>query len=104
LATLLLPLLLVLLRALLLVLLPLLLRVLLLLLARTCTSKDQLSCVGISHTMSVVLTSQQMVRWSLEQLSSRLWSWGHHDMPITPCRTHAGERTHNAGLLDVLRC
>jgi hypothetical protein len=52
------------------VLLPL--PVVLLLVPPTCTSKDQLSCVGISHTMSVVLTSQHMVRWSLEQLSSRL--------------------------------
>jgi hypothetical protein len=51
---------------------------------RTCTSKAQVSLAGASHTMSVLLTSQQIVRWSLEQDSSRLWSWGHHDMPSTP--------------------
>jgi hypothetical protein len=56
---------------------------------RTCTSKFQLPLLGSSQTTSVVATSQQMVRLSLLQDSSRLWSWGHHDMPSTPCaHTH----------------
>jgi hypothetical protein len=39
---------------------------------RTCTSKFQLPLLGSSQTTSVVATSQQMVRLSLLQDSSRL--------------------------------
>jgi len=60
-------------------------------------SKFQLvACYGWSaHTTSVVLTSQQMVRPSLEQLSSRLWSCWHQDMPSTPCTNSKATTVHH---------
>jgi hypothetical protein len=53
-----------------------------------CTSKFQLADAGSSHRMSVVLTSQQMLRLSLAEDSSRDGSWADQARPMTPCEEH----------------